>query len=171
MKKEIIIDIDDVMIPTTHELVTLWNADKEDTLSVEDILSWQLNETREGITEYFKKIDFANIKQKNNSAYWTKKIHLLGYEIIVATASCEESFRIKREWVATHLPFVSLESILRIKDKSKVKGFAMIDDGVHNLSAAKVEHKFLYDMPYNRKNNGFMRVRSLEDVFTYLIEL
>lgn len=168
--RSLILDFDDVIIPTLDEAVKIYNEESDTNIKTSDFKEWDCNKVAEGFVKYFEKIDFKNISDKNGAIKWIRELNK-HYNVFIATASSSKTFIDKEYWIKNNMPFISWKNILCIRDKSLLKGDAIVDDAVHNLDNNKVKIKFLYDAPHNKEYKGCgLRVYSLEDVYNVLVK-
>jgi guanylate kinase len=162
------VDFDDVLVDTLGGTIEIYNDENGTTLTKEDFKTWNVNSVADGFSEYFGKVDFLNIKEKNNSIHWMRELNKY-LNINIATASSSETFVDKEKWLNENMPFIPFKNIHCIRDKSRLDGWAMIDDANHNLSNSICRHTFLYDMPHNQNNSKSHRIKSLQEVFNQLV--
>lgn len=168
--RRVIVDFDDVIVPSLEEACKLYNLDNETNLTINDFKSWDVNSVTDGFSKYFEKIDFYYISDKNNAIKWLREINK-HYEVIIATASSCMTFMNKELWIKSNMPFIPWKNIWCVRDKSSIIGYAMIDDGAHNIENSKCNRRFLYDMPHNQDFRDYdLRVKDLETVYNILVK-
>lgn len=166
MKKKVVVDFDDVLVPTLENAIILFN--KENTqVSIEDFTCWDTSKVASNFCEYFYKIDFTKIQEKNNSIHYMREL-CERYEVYIVTASHVDKFKKKQEWVAKNMPFFNIKNMVLCHDKSIIKAFAMVDDRAFNLKYCDVECKFLYSTLHNKCDTGLERVSDLGDFINKL---
>ncbi|MGL4424754.1 MAG: 5' nucleotidase, NT5C type, partial [Cetobacterium sp.] len=108
------------------------------------------------------------IEDKNNAIYWLGVLNYK-YEIVIATASHVDKFKEKEIWIKKYLPFVAPCNIMCVRNKSVLRGFAIIDDGIHNFGG-DFECRFLYNTPTNAsfEVDGAIKVNDLSEVWQRL---
>ena len=99
----------------------------------------------------------------------TERLRELGYRVVYLTSSNDVTAGQKMRWLKRHDFLVQPEpheyaDVITAHDKSLVPGFALIDDGAHNLSHAPVRRRLLFDQPHNRSVSGYERVSSWAEV-------
>lgn len=168
--RKVICDFDDVIVPTLEEAIKIYNHENNANLIPDMFKVWDSNKVATDFIEYFKKIDFSKILEKNNSIKYLREINK-HYEVVIATASCKETFCQKEEWILKNMPFIPWKNISCVRNKDLLVGYAIIDDGAHNLKNNNSTIKFLYDAPHNKDfNDCDARISSLEDVYTILVK-
>lgn len=63
----------------------------------------------------------------------------------------------KWEWLEEHFPFIETDWIVMCGKKDIIKTQIMIDDGLHNLESFQGPDKILFNQPYNRSEDRFIR--------------
>ncbi|MGL5961270.1 MAG: 5' nucleotidase, NT5C type [Cetobacterium sp.] len=169
-KPVLVVDFDDVIVPTLLCAVELCNKAEGTNLTVEDFKDWDVTKVHPSFHKYFYGIDFTGIEDKNNAIYWLGVLNYK-YEIVIATASHVDKFKEKEIWIKKYLTFVDPYNIMCVRNKSVLRGFAIIDDGVHNFGG-DFEYKFLYSTPANAsfEEDGAIRVNDLGEVWQMLAD-
>lgn len=168
--RRVIVDFDDVIVNTLDETCKLYNSDNGTNLTVNDFKTWDVNSVAKDFYKYFDKVDFESISVKNNAIKWLREINK-HYEVVIVTASSSVSFIEKEKWILKNMPFIEWKNIWCVRDKSSIDGYAIIDDGSHNIENSICNRKFLYDMPHNQEFRGYdLRVKNLEIVYDILVK-
>lgn len=166
MKKDvtILLDFDDVITPTLEEVLKLYNkVNPCNKYTVNDIKSWNLPN---GVSQYFKYIDFENVSDKNDSINAiTALLALPHVRVFIVTASHPLSFIKKREWVSRNIPDFPLDNMILAVNKSIIKGDVFVDDAIHNLDTSIATNRILMDMPHNRECGCYRRINSLWEIY------
>jgi 5'(3')-deoxyribonucleotidase len=79
-----------------------------------------------------------------------KGIMIDGYKTYLPTKTHFINVPWKYKWLDTHYPFVPLENVIVIHDKSLLKIDFMIEDCLENLLSGSTYHRILIDKPWNR---------------------
>ena len=164
------VDFDDVIVDTLGEAVRLYNLEHEDKITTDMFKEWDCNKVAIGFAKYFEKIDFAKIGEKNNSIYWLRELNK-HFNVHIATASSSRSFIEKEIWLNENMDFIPWGNIHCVRNKGMLKGYAIIDDGQHNIEASICKRRFLYDAPHNQQFRDYdLRINSLEDIYKILVK-
>ncbi|MGL4999365.1 MAG: 5' nucleotidase, NT5C type, partial [Cetobacterium sp.] len=169
-KRVIWVDFDDVVVQTLESAVELYNEDHGTSITVDMFSEWDTNKVACGFSGYFGKIDFEEIKEKNNAIHWLRELNK-HYTIKIATASASHTFIKKEKWILKNMPFIPWKNINCIRDKSLLSGYAIIDDGAHNLDNSICDRRYLYCAPHNQSARNYdLRIKSLEDIYDILVK-
>jgi 5'(3')-deoxyribonucleotidase len=146
----------------------LWN----DNLTLKDWNSWDVSsfvkpECGKKVYDIIKRPGFyADLEPVKYSQYVIDKLVKNDkFEVAFASASPKQAYTDKYEWVKKTYPTVNPDNILFVKNKALVNADILIDDGVHNLEVFK-GIKILYDAPWNRNEDRFVRVKDWIDIYT-----
>lgn len=75
-----------------------------------------------------------------------KKLHEK-HDLIIITASTPQAMLEKWEWLQEHAPFIPVSNYFPVKRKDMVEFDVLIDDGGHNLLAAKEKGRRVIGIP------------------------
>jgi 5'(3')-deoxyribonucleotidase len=174
----ILVDLDGVAADFYGSFLRLYNEEFNNTLTPEDIVSWELTPdiytgtTREHLRTYFDRHGFwSNIEPMPGAIKALKYLHLQGHELRIVTAVPIESQRAcyeKIHWVREHLPFIGLDEFHATKDKAGVRGDILFDDAPHNIRDFP-GLTCVMDAAYNQDAEADFRVNSWES-FIKVIE-
>ena len=162
MKRKIIIDFDDVLVPTLENAIRGYNKEHKNKLKVNDFDCWDVRKVDKDFPKYFLKVDFTKIEQKNNSIQYIRKL-CENYEVYIVTASELSKFIQKKAWVVKNMPFFNINNMVLCSDKSILNAYAMIDDRPLNLKHCNVKRKYLYNMCHNQECTDYKRVNNLKE--------
>ena len=160
--------MDSTVFHFVSELLDRYNRKYGDNVTHEDILDWEI---RNHINN--KEVDIIREFANGNFIYNTKPlpnaIQIINelkdkYHIIFLTASHPVQMYAKHIKLAKYFDWYDYrENLIISSKKSLCKGYALIDDALHNVVGNdSVEHRILLDKPWNRKN---------DDVATNLIRV
>lgn len=166
----LILDFDDVIVPTLDKAVDIYNKENKKRIKTDMFKEWNCENIVKGFIEYFEKVDFENISDKNDSIKWVRELNK-HYDVVIATASTSNSFSRKESWIRKNMPFIPWKNIMCVRNKDLLEGYAIVDDATHNLVNNKTKRKFLYNAPHNQEYTGSaLRIHSLEDVYNVLVK-
>ena len=87
------------------------------------------------------------------------------YNVYVVSAAMEYPFSLKpkRDWLATHFPFIHWKRIVLCGDKSLIKTDYLIDDHPNNLETFS-GHPILYTALHNHNESRFERLNDWNEI-------
>lgn len=167
----ILVDLDGVSADFYGSLVSLYNKEFNNTLTSEDIVTWDLSpDVYVGATEtqlrrYFSIPGFwFNLKPICGAIETLKYLKSQGHILKVVTAvpidspaACYE----KIQWVEKYLPFIGIDNFHATRDKASVRGDILFDDAPHNIRDFP-GLTCIMDTAYNRDAKADFRVNSWE---------
>lgn len=166
---KIFIDSDEVLAETINEVLKRYNAEYNLDLKREEIKDWDLKKVqKEGtdINKYFKQKGFFRDLTVKKDAAQIMKLLAVNNNIVIATVSPKEGERDKKEWFEEHFPFIKEENILLLKgSKDYLIGDIILDDAIHNLENSQCDFPIIFDQPWNRHTDKFIRVYNWLDFY------
>ena len=181
MKKFIVlVDMDDVL----ENLVECWVAElnsKHGTCtSVEDIVTWQIDEFFPTLTKQqvfaplYDNEFWSKLSPLPDAPEYLKMLIDKGVVVRIVTASYYETLPAKMEMLFRAYPFLSWNDVIVAYDKKLIAGDVLVDDGVHNLEGAPYK-KILLTRPYNKDYdvaaNGMVRVNNWHEIYQELLKM
>jgi 5'(3')-deoxyribonucleotidase len=167
----ILVDLDGVTADFYGSLLDLYNEEFGDSLTREDLVSWELSPeiftktTTKYLRGYFDRRNFwSGMKPIPGAVESLKYLHSQGHDILVVTAvplDSRECCYEKLIWVEKHLPFIGHNNFVATLRKSAVSGDILFDDGPHNIEAFPALTCAM-DAAYNRSAKADFRVKSWE---------
>lgn len=175
-KLRIYLDQDGVLADTQTEILKRYNQEYGLNFTLDDIYCWDLNKIQKkgtDMTKYFKAEGFFNSLEPIEGAKEIVKLlaEIIGDEVIIATVSPKEGEKDKRIWLKNHFPFISRENILMVDDKSHLIGDILVDDGLHNLENSMCEFPIVFDQPWNRSTDKYIRVYDWLDLYEVIQQI
>ncbi len=151
-RKIVAIDMDDTLCHLLPRAIHYHNLLYPDLpLTMEQIINFDLRQIwhhecsediffgRPGLYEELEIFDEYTIAE-------VEKIHAQ-HDLIIVTASRPDSVPEKWRWLQRHLPFISYENFFVAKRKYLLEFDVLIDDGPHNLLAARAAGKKTIGIP------------------------
>jgi 5'-nucleotidase len=138
--KTLLIDMDSVIVDLMSEWCRRYNADYNDCLTPDQILTWDWPkyvkpECGHRIYHYLDEPGiFSNLQPLPGAIEVLERLHR-HFEVLIVTSSRRSAFAQKEEWVEKHLPFIGTENLIFAHKKHKVCGDLLFDDAPHNLIA------------------------------------
>lgn len=176
----LLIDLDGVCADFYKRLIYWYNRDFDDDMTADRLKSWVINEDnfpkapREKMRAYFNVPNFwLNLEPIHGCQESLLRLHQQGHELVVVTATPEESERAfweKGAWVDKYLPFIGRRNFVSTWRKDLVRGDLLLDDGPHNLSAFP-GLTCAMDASYNREVESDYRVYSWSDFEEVICEI
>lgn len=171
-QKVIFCDIDGVVADLGTEWLRRYNADYDDQLDYyRDINGWDMAqfvkpECGKKIFEYLHLADlYDGVLPIEGALAGVQELRARGYRVVFATATNVNQAGNKLRWLARHgfleLKYGSVSyDYIEVYDKHLLRGFALIDDGAHNLRGFQ-GWRILYDTQHNRQetDSSFVRAR------------
>jgi len=175
--KTIFVDVDQVVADLMPAWLKLYNDEWGDTLTPEDIRSWDLKsyvkpECGGRIYRYLEEPTlYDSVYPIEGALEGVEMLRVLGYHVVFLTAAGPEGARGKLRWLKDwrFLPAKGSghpwQDVVITASKYLVSGLAMIDDYVENLRTAKIPLPVLFDQPHNQDVEwGHARVRNWSDL-------
>lgn len=178
MRKTLLIDVDNVLRDIITPMCTIYNAEFGTKLTPADVKHWDLAETFKEVEEAYVKEYFFQDRahamqifehaplQEELIPYMIQGLHKR-HDIHLVTDQLPQNIPFTLTWLYAHnIPF---KGIHFTKDKSKVLGDILLDDGVHNLEAVAKNGTIpiVRTQPWNKFYDGG-RVNAFNE-FVYLL--
>lgn len=154
----IVCDIDNCLNNLGERMLEVYNARSGKNIQMQDITSYNFAEClpksdADGICSLFKEKElWDSLKPLSGARETLKKLIQQGHRIYLATATDPVNFEWKCSWIKTFYPFIPVDHIIRIMDKSLLRVDVMIDDHMDNL-IGNVCERICLDYPYNRSSS------------------
>ena len=172
-----VLDLDDTTCVSVGKVIELYNREFGTEHHIEEFKEWNLAKfATPEIYKYYNQPGlhfFRDLPLEENALEVLTKLHQEGVKIVVATSvrpENKEGAEDKRHWVETYLKGLVTEVHITT-DKSNIKGDVIIDDGIHNLSTSPCTYKIVYDRPWNRSVEDFIRVHNWLEVYETIKKL
>ena len=154
----IMVDIDGCINNLVDRALEMYNAEANKQIQVSDIVTYNFydclpKEDADGICELFKRKElWDSLSPAHNSQAGLKTLIDRGHKIYLATATDPNNFAYKTEWLCAYFPFIDINNVIRIMDKSLLNVDVMIDDCLDNLTKGIYE-RIVIDHPWNRDSS------------------
>lgn len=153
---KIICDIDDVLNDLIPKTVALYNKQSGKSLSLDDITAYNFydclsEEDADGLMALFhQKALWDALRPLNGAKEGVQKLLDAGHKVYFATATASENFDWKVQWLRKWFPFINIDNVIRIMDKSLIRADIIIDDCMDQLTNSMCEriclsHPWNYD--------------------------
>ena len=137
----IILDMDDILTQTNRAWVESYNADWDDSLTIEDIRGWNAHvwvkpECGKSYYDYLSRPGFYFDMLPVDGALEGARRLVEQHDVVVATAapvSSPTAVEEKKEWLRAHMPWFKLSNFLVCHRKELIRADLLFDDGAHNL--------------------------------------
>ena len=138
-KLTILVDMDSIMVNLQKEWYRRYNADYDDNLTPDDILTWDTHlyvkpECRRKIYSYFTPEMFRSLEPIDGAIGKIKKWKKQGHHVYIVSAPPWGCADAKYEWMREYAPFITSRDIILAHPKFLVKGDVLIDDSPNNIS-------------------------------------
>ena len=149
------IDLDDVCNDLVFKWIECYNADYNDTLSIEDVKSWDIADYTKIGKDFYKYLGnerlFKMLSINDGAANIIEKL-CQQHEVYIVTANASYNKGVcddKVNFVKKFMPFFPIKNIIFINNKSLLDLDVLIDDGLHNFEGFKGA-KVVFDRPWNQ---------------------
>lgn len=171
----IAVDIDNCLNTLCEAVLSVYNEDSGDNLSISDITDYYIEkfvktEYAEEFWHYFldkrvwQRIDIIDGCQKV-----IEKLHSEGHEIIFVTKTEAENLPKKKNWLERNFPFLNIRKCLySCPVKQYVKCDILIDDALSNLVGDREYYSICLDYPYNQTDEiipCFTRAKDWNEIY------
>lgn len=163
----IAIDQDQVLADLNSKWLRVYNEEWNDNLCHHDITDWNISAFTKpqcGVKMYeiIERPGFySDLDIIAGAGRGVRELKAMGCDITVVSASPMTAYTDKHIWLNKHFP--EIDNIIFAQDKSWISADVMIDDGTHNLETFN-GYKLLYDMPYNKSEHRFARMKDWEEI-------
>ena len=182
-KLTILTDLDDVL----WDLCGLWinelNIRHGTTVHPRDVTDWEIARFFPTLSagQIFEPLHDERIWRRilpvAGAQHYIKLLRDAGHKVRVVTATHPATVAPKINRFLELYPMFRWEDIVIASDKSLITGDVLIDDGTHNLGAARpnIGNLILFDRPHNQSYDaaahGMMRVKTWEQVYDTILAL
>lgn len=175
MKKSITIgiDMDQVLAKLNENWLEVIRLKEGEDVKIEEITDWHMAQFFKCGEKIFDHLDyelFRHLPVMENSQEVVKEL-CEAYEVYIVTSATfrPEIMVAKWEWLDEHFPFIPKDNVVMCGKKNIINTDILIDDAPHNLEGLKGSTPFLFDQPYNRSENRFIRVKDWEHIHNILL--
>lgn len=150
----ICVDIDGTLNDLVPKTLAIYNSRTGKNIHMSDITTYSFyeclpKEDADSIFELFKEKELWDSLEPLPNAQWgIETLINAGHEIIIATATYEECFEWKCQWVQKHFPMIDNKNIIRIHNKGLLRSDVLIEDCLENLTKSYCE-RICLNYPYN----------------------
>ena len=172
------IDLDDVINDLVFKWIECYNKDYNDTLSIEDIKSWDIADYTKIGKDFYKYLGdgklFKSLSINDGAAKIIERL-CKDQEVYIVTANASYNTGVcddKVNFVKKFMPFFPIKNIIFINNKSLLDLDVLIDDGLHNFEGFK-GFKIIFDRPWNQDydiENSF-RMNEWSEMTLVLIQM
>jgi len=168
MKKTIKLDVDGVLRDVVTPLLEIYNDTYKDNVKHDDIIEWDISKFLKYDAKYnnmfaeYPEHIFRDGKLYNPNTSRILRELQTEYNIHITTHQFKGLEIYTVEWLYKHkIPYDYLSFA---KDKTRIRGDFLIDDGEHNLNTSlSFEEAICFDQPWNQKWNG-RRIKTLDEL-------
>jgi 5'(3')-deoxyribonucleotidase len=151
----IYIDIDQTLNDLVPKALELYNKRTGENINMSDITTYSFyqclpEKQAGGLFALFEEQElWDSLEPLPDSQWGVETLVNLGHEVYIATATYDEEFPQKCDWMHKWFPMIDSKHIIRICNKGLLKGDILIDDCLDNLISSSCE-RICLDYPYNR---------------------
>ena len=153
----ITIDFDETLFPTLQKVIDIYNAQHNDTLSLEQITTYNLYECLDSsvadtLIELFCKKDvYDNLQPYKGAVKVVKSLIDRGHEIYIATATDVKNLEWKEQLLQRYFPFIPKNNLIRIHQKKLLNTDILIEDNLNTLTESFAE-RICFDHMWNHND-------------------
>lgn len=177
----IYLDLDQILNDLVPKTLALYNTRTGKNISPSDITTYSFSEClpkedADGIYQLFKEQElWYSLEPLPHSQWGVETLVNMGHDVFIATATYEEDFNWKIEWIDTYFPMIDTKNIIRINHKSLLKGDILIEDRLESLIQSGCE-RICLDYSYNRSKSkdavyDIYRARNWKEIVNYVKEI
>lgn len=148
-------DIDGCINNLVDKTLEMYNAETGKNIQISDITAYNFydclpKDDADGIIRLFQRKDlWDSLSPAHNSQKGLKTLINRGYKVYLTTATDPNNFAYKTEWLCAYFPFIDMNNVIRIMDKSLLNVDIIIDDCIDNLKKSMCE-RIVIDHPWNQ---------------------
>lgn len=177
----IMCDMDNCLNDLVSKAIQLYNSRTKKSISLSDITTYGFadclsEEDALGITELFKEKQlWDSLVPLPNSQKCLRTLVNQGHRVIIATATDPCNFEWKCQFMSKYFPFIPIDNIIRIVDKTLLKMDVMIEDCLDNLTSNICE-RICINYPWNNNEDkdyiyDIRRVKSWGEIVNVINEI
>lgn len=174
-KIDIGFDLDSILNNLPQEWLRAYNKDYNDSLQVSQLSRWEMHhfvkpECGEKIYDYIMLPNwFRNLDVLPGAQEATKWVVESGmFNVFIVTAYKVSTCVDKADFIQRFYPWIDVENIMFVNNKSKIKLHYLVDDGPHNIEGFE-GHGIVLDYPYNRDiKKPHTRIYSMFELIDFL---
>jgi 5'(3')-deoxyribonucleotidase len=154
----IYVDLDQTLNDLVSKTLTFYNALTGKNVQMSDMTAYHIDKclSEEEVNKVYelwgKKELWDSLEPLPDAQWGIETLVNTGHRVIIATATYYEQFDWKLAWVKKHFPMIDTKDIIRINDKSLLRGDVLIEDNIDNLTKSCCE-RICLDYPYNCDKN------------------
>ena len=154
----IAVDFDETLFSTLGKVIDIYNQRYSDTLSLDQITTYNLYEclpahTADKLLELFvDKEVYDNLQPYKGSVKALQTLANNGYEIYIATATSSKNLEWKEQLLRRYFPFIPKENLIRIHNKKLLNVDVLIEDNLDTLTQTFAD-RICFDQPWNRSDS------------------
>lgn len=170
MKRPIVaLDLDEVVIEGfVSSLLMEYNNEYEDTLSIDDITDYRIDQFLKPACEHFfkefaTKRFFKTLEITDDTIQAIEELESM-FDVIYLTAAHPTTIRARDKLLNLYIPSYHSRQLVVCRDKSLLDGniFALVDDCADNVKKMKCV-TVLKTMPWNQQETGCERAANLTE--------
>lgn len=148
-------DIDGCINNLVDKTLEMYNAETGKNIQISDITAYNFydclpKDDADGIIRLFQRKDlWDSLSPAHNSQEGLKTLINRGHKVYLATSTDPNNFAYKTEWLRAYFPFINMNNVIRIMDKSLLNVDIIIDDCIDNLKKSMCE-RIVIDHPWNQ---------------------
>jgi len=163
-KKVLLLDMDDVIVDQTLTWIQRLYEKTGVLYHRESLTKWDLTSVlpREAAKMIYEEINrepgfFRQLPAKEGAIESIEQLSLY-YDIVFVSAGEHYAYRDKYLWLEENLPYLGKPNLVLTHRKDLVMGDILVDDGPHNIIKSPAKLKIIFDHPWNRHLQDYIRV-------------
>jgi len=153
------VDFDNVLFPTMHAVIDLYNKKYNDNLKLEDITTYNFYECLDSevanklINLFIDKEVYNNLKPFDGAIDVLKNFANQGHDIFILTATDTRNLTFKEHLLMKFFPFIPRENLVRIFKKNLFYTDVLIEDCLEQLKNS-ICNRVILNYPYNQDKSA-----------------
>ncbi len=159
-KLTLIFDLDSIIINLLDPWLAYYNKSHKESVTIHDLKTWEVeNHVKHPskVYEFFHDVErYAACEPLPGASASLYKIHELGHDVVIATATAGKTANKKWDLVRKAAPWLNPDNVMVGKRKELLKCDAFVDDSPDNIKKYRLawpDTKILtISYPYNQKS-------------------
>ena len=154
----ICIDFDEVLFPTLSKVIEIYNKRHDETLSLDQITTYNLYECLDPIVAdellelFVDKTVYDCLQPFKGAIRAVQTLINQGNEIYIATATSSKNLEWKEQLLRRYFPFIPQENLIRIHNKKLLNVDVLVEDNLYTLTKTSAD-RICFDQPWNRSDS------------------
>lgn len=166
-------DVDSVIADLHAVWLSRYNADYNDTLTVDKLTDWDMTkfvkpECGPKIEEYLHQPDlYDNVPEIEHALWGVSALYRRGHRVVFITSDPSAGASGKIQWLYRHGFVENQNDWIIMHDKSLLRCDVLIDDGPRNIISTPAR-AIVFDQPWNRHLSNYSRAKNWHGVVSLI---